>query len=96
MKNSGKEKYKIIYHKSVEDDISKIDKNFVEKIYFSIINKLILAPEIYGLPLHGTLKKYRKFRVGDYRVIYLIENKTIIVKVIGHRKDVYEIIVRRV
>lgn len=94
MKNSGKEKYKIIYHKSVEDDVSKIDKSFVKKIYSGITDKLALAPEIYGLPLRGTLKKYRKFRVEDYRVIYSIENKTIIIKIIGHRKDVYEIMSR--
>ena len=96
MKNSGKKKYKVIYHKLVEDDVSKIDRNSVRKIYEAITNRLVLSPEIYGLPLHGTLKKYWKFRVRDYRVIYLIENKTILVKVIAHRKDVYEIMSRRI
>ncbi|HEY4505403.1 MAG TPA: type II toxin-antitoxin system RelE/ParE family toxin [Candidatus Paceibacterota bacterium] len=96
MKNSGKEKYEVFYHKLVKDDILKIDQQMLRKIYAAIISKLVLAPNIYGLPLHGVLKKYWKFRVSDYRIIYLIENKRILIKIIGHRKDVYNTINRRI
>ena len=41
--------------------------------------------------MKGELKGYRRIQVGDYRVIYLIRNKELIVVVVrvGHRKDVY-------
>jgi len=96
MKNSGKGKYEVFYHKLVERNISKIDQNMLKKIYNTITNKLVLAPNIYGVPLHGVLKKYWKFKVSDYRIIYLIENKKILIKIIGHRKDVYSVISRRI
>jgi mRNA interferase RelE/StbE len=31
-----------------------------------------------------------RFRIGDYRVIFDIEDETIIVLRIGHRKDIYK------
>jgi len=41
--------------------------------------------------LHATERFYR-LRVGDYRVIYLIEGRRLVILVIkiGHRKDVYK------
>lgn len=41
-------------------------------------------------PLHGERNLYR-IRVGDYRVIYQVENKALIVLVvhIGNRREVY-------
>jgi mRNA interferase RelE/StbE len=43
-------------------------------------------------PLKGDFAGYRRFRVGDWRVIYRIEDapRTVIVLAIAHRRDVYE------
>ncbi|WP_423213202.1 type II toxin-antitoxin system RelE family toxin [Planktothrix agardhii] len=43
-------------------------------------------------PLKGELAGYYRYRVGDYRVVYSIneEKKQIIVIVIAHRRQVYE------
>jgi mRNA interferase RelE/StbE len=45
-----------------------------------------------GKPLKGELKGYWSFRVGIYRIIYLIKFHEIVVEVlrIQHRRDVYE------
>lgn len=45
-----------------------------------------------GKALKGDLKGYWSFRVGIYRIIYVIRRKEIIVEVlrIHHRKEVYE------
>ncbi len=51
--------------------------------------KLAVAPERFGAPLRRGLKGFRKLRVGDWRVVYLIERNTVHVVVIGHRRDVY-------
>lgn len=42
--------------------------------------------------LKGDLKGYYRYRVGDYRIIYEINNQTIqvIIIKIAHRKNVYE------
>ena len=49
-------------------------------------------PLRFGLPLRRSLKGYMKLRVGDYRIIYSIDRRTVSVQVIkvGHRKDVYK------
>ncbi len=42
-------------------------------------------------PLKGNLAGYYRYRIGDYRVIYLIDDETnqVIVDIIAHRRDVY-------
>ncbi len=55
------------------------------------IDKLMVDPLRYGLPLRRGLKGLMKLRVGDYRVIYSIEKEIVTVQVIkiGHRRHVY-------
>ncbi len=47
---------------------------------------------ISGIKLHGELKGYYKYRVGDYRIIYRFDVKTSTVRVvkIEHRQGVYK------
>ncbi len=50
-------------------------------------------PEIeFGKPLQYSLKGLRRLRVGDYRMIFKIEedDKIVFVVKIGHRREVYE------
>lgn len=83
---------KILYHPLVvKKDIPKLDKPAAAKIRRAIETKLTEHPEIYGLPLRGTLKKYWKLRVGDYRIVYEIAGSEVRVLVIAHRKHVYEL-----
>lgn len=44
-----------------------------------------------GKPLKGELKGRYSYRVGSYRVVYLIRQQELLVLVIdvGHRRDVY-------
>jgi mRNA interferase RelE/StbE len=88
--------YKIIYHaKVVKDDIAKLDQKVKYRIKKSIESKLIENPELYSNQLRNTLSDYRKLRVGDYRVIFKIVQKNIIILIIGHRKDVYKLVLNR-
>ena len=43
-------------------------------------------------PLKGKLEGYYRFRLGDYRIVYRIDedDKVVIVAVIAHRREVYE------
>ncbi len=88
--------YKIIYHtKVVKDDISKLDQKTKDRIKKSIESKLLEHPELYSNHLKNTLSNYRKLRVGDYRVIFKIVQKKIKILIIGHRKDIYKLVLNR-
>jgi mRNA interferase RelE/StbE len=50
---------------------------------------------MYGKPLQRTLKGYWKLRVGNYRVVYRISRRDILIFGIIHRKDVYKRVKRR-
>lgn len=40
--------------------------------------------------LSGKLKGYLRLRIGDYRVIFYIENDVIKIVELGHRRDIYK------
>jgi mRNA interferase RelE/StbE len=43
-------------------------------------------------PLKGSWRGYYRFRIGDYRVVYSIDDakKTVIIHIIAHRREVYQ------
>ncbi|MFA6305612.1 MAG: type II toxin-antitoxin system RelE/ParE family toxin [Candidatus Gracilibacteria bacterium] len=82
--------YKITYHPLVfEEDLKKIPQGDQRKILSAIFKKLSKDPYAYGKPLQKELKGYFRLRIMDYRAIYRIEKREIIVEVvkIGIRKD---------
>ncbi len=86
----------VFYHpKVIANDIPKLGNKAKGQIRQAIETKLIVHPEVYGLPLRGTLKKYWKLRVGPYRVVYEIREADVRVLVIAHRKDVYDLADKR-
>lgn len=87
----------VIYHELViTEDIPKLSKTDKSRVKQAIEDKLTVLPEIFGKPLRRSLKGYRKLRVGDYRVIFRIEDRTIKVFCIAHRSVVYQKIDRRI
>lgn len=85
--------YKIFYDLgSKNKDYERIPPTIREIIRKAIEKKLTVDPVSFGKPLRYSLKGYRRLRVGEYRVIYRIdEDKVIVIVVdIDHRKDVYE------
>lgn len=84
-------KFILTYHeKVVKEDIPKLDRSTKDRIKKSIEAKLLTAPEKFGKPLRRSLKGYRKLRVGDYRIVFLIENEYIKIIAIKHRREVYK------
>lgn len=89
-------KYEILYDENVvEIDIPRLNKKESGNIKKAIEQKLTLHPEVYGKPLRTSLSGFRKLRVGNYRIIFEIKKSKVIIFVIGHRKDVYEIAKKR-
>ncbi len=87
--------YKPVYHPEIPDDLAAIPANLKERIRKAIETRLCVDPVNYGLPLRKSLQSYRKLRVGDYRVIYRIHGKEVIILKIGHRRDVYPKVLAR-
>lgn len=88
--------YEIAYHPSVvRDDIPSLDLTTKRRIKSSIEEKLVTQPELFGIPLRQSLKGHRKLRVGDYRVVFRIAGKQVLVIAIIHRSTVYREAERR-
>lgn len=89
--------YKLLYHPDiVKLDLAKIPQNIKETIRKAIELRLLFEPALMGEPLRQSPKGHRKLRVGDYRVIYRIMGKDIIILKIGHRKEVYQKVFPRI
>ena len=88
--------FALLYHASVvKDDIPKLSPAHKGRIRDAIEDKLSHAPEIFGKPLRRSLKGYRALRVGDYRIIFHIENDSIKILLIAHRSLAYQKIKKR-
>ena len=82
--------YKITFKSSVSKDLKKIDikevENILKKIEIELTNNATEYP-----CLTGKFAGLRKFRVGDYRIIYSIINKnTVLILRVAHRKEAYK------
>lgn len=85
------------YHpKVVRDDIPVLSSPLKTRIRRAIEDKLVREPEKHGKPLRQSLKNYRKLRIGDYRVIFRIEQRTVYIIAVLHRSVVYKSVTRRV
>lgn len=75
---------------SADKHLSKLSKNIQSKI-ISSFDRIKQNP-ISGIKLHGELKNYYKFRVGDYRIVYRFNPKESLIQIvkIEHRQGVYK------
>ena len=80
--------FNIAFKKSVARDLKKIDKDQVDRILTKIETELPEKAENFPT-LSGKFSGLRKFRVGDYRVIYSIIGDTALILRISHRREVY-------
>ncbi len=81
--------YNIVYKKSVHRDLKKLSKAEADRLLDRIERELIKKPESNPV-LKGQFAGLRKFRVGDYRVIYALLGNDVLILRIGHRKNIYK------
>jgi mRNA interferase RelE/StbE len=83
--------YSILYADSVvKKDIPALPLKQKAQIKKAIEERLTVDPVGLGKPLRYSLFGHRRLRVGDWRIIYRIENDTVKIVKIGNRKSVYE------
>ena len=83
-------KYNILIERYAQKQIMKLDRKIIPVIK-NAISGLAKNPRPYGyIKLKGE-DAYR-IRVGDYRIIYEINDDVILVTVVsvGHRKEIYK------
>lgn len=81
--------YNIIYKKSVHRDLKKLSKAERGRILDKIEEELSEKADAYPV-LKGKFAGLRKYRAGDYRVIYAILGDDVLILRIGHRRDIYK------
>ncbi len=80
--------FNIVYKKSVHRDLSKLGRDEAGKILTSLEKDLTEKADSYPA-LKGRFAGLRKYRIGDYRVVFAIVDSEVQVLRIGHRRDIY-------
>jgi mRNA interferase RelE/StbE len=79
----------IVYKRSVQRDLKKLPKAEADRILNEIEQELSEKADAHPV-LKGQFAGLRKYRIGDYRVIYAILGDDCLVLRIGHWKEVYK------
>ena len=79
--------FKITFKKSVAKDLKQISKDQVKRRLDKIETELSSIPGQFP-ELKGKFAGLRKYRVGDYRIIFaIIGNDTVLITRIKYRKE---------
>jgi len=83
--------YTVEFLKTAEEELAKLPKDAQRQI-MKKVEGLKDDPRPAVVKQLKSPEKFLRLRVGDYRVIYLVEGKHLVVLVvsIGARKDVYD------
>ena len=82
--------YEIRFRRSADKDLGRLDAS-VQRRVMKAVEELAKVPRPSGCKkLHGSDDTYR-IRVGDYRVVYAVDDSALIVAIerIRHRREVY-------
>jgi mRNA interferase RelE/StbE len=86
--------YRVELSESASRKLSNLDAQHRRRILKFLQDRVakLYNPGAVGEALQGSrLGEFWKYRVGDYRLVYKIENEVLIVLVlrVGHRREIY-------
>lgn len=83
--------YRILLEAKAEKNLEKLPKEVQKRITQRILN-LKDTPRPFGVTKINTANEWYRVRVGDWRILYEIDDKAkkIIVLRVRHRKEVYK------
>lgn len=88
--------YAVAYRPEVVDeDLARLPRNLQKRILDAVDARLTTEPSRYGVRLRRSLWGLWKLRIGDYRVVYEIAERRVLIWVVAHRRAVYEEAERR-
>lgn len=84
-------RYSVVLTQTAEKELRRLPSKVIEKIV-TVLKSLEEDPRPKGCKKLKGYKNLWRVRVGDYRLIYVIEEVIMLVDVreIGHRRDVYD------
>ena len=82
-------RYNVTLDKKANEDFRSIPKAHAIQIGRAIAERLSADPAGCGKPLRHELKGAWRLRVGDWRILYRIDGKDVIVFAIVRRRDAY-------
>ena len=85
--------YNVVLTERFKKEFKKLDKN-TQSILCGWIDKNLAGctnPRQHGKGLTADKKGFWRYRIGDYRIISLIDDNELIIlaMTVGHRKEVY-------
>ncbi len=80
--------YKLIYTRSAERDIHKLD-TVVKKKLQKKLEEYSSSPLAHARRLTNSVIGSYRWRVGNYRVVFDIRGRTIVVLRVGQRREIY-------
>ena len=80
--------YNLLYTGKAERDIKKLDPPIKRQIGKAIL-RLKTNPFEHSEKLTDPKIGTYRFRIGDYRVIFDIDENNIVILRVGHRKEIY-------
>ncbi|MCJ7713612.1 type II toxin-antitoxin system RelE/ParE family toxin [Candidatus Bathyarchaeota archaeon] len=81
-------RYRLVYTHRASKDIRRLEENAKQRIG-KALKRYGEEPLKYASKLTDPALGTYRFRIGDYRVIFDIEDKEIVVLRVGHRRDIY-------
>jgi len=81
-------KFELVFTKEFLRRLRDLDKQNQIRILREL--KILEEQPFAGKRLVGRLSGLMSFRVGDYRVIYQLSEKRVIIRTVGHRRIIYE------
>ena len=89
--------YKVIFSDEAKRDLKKLENRTISKIFEKAKDLVSANSHNLNIKKLKTKVPLYRLRAGDYRIVYCIKREKIIVYVvaIGHRKNIYDILDRR-
>lgn len=82
-------KYELVYTKRAVGDIERLDSQVRKRIGKTLL-RYKEDPFKYAERLTDSNLGTYRFRIGDYRIIFDVEDSDIVVLRVGHRKEIYK------
>ncbi|NOQ63867.1 MAG: type II toxin-antitoxin system mRNA interferase toxin, RelE/StbE family [Methyloprofundus sp.] len=82
--------YSIVWKNSAKKELKRLPKPVIKKILFYVEQLQNNIQPVGSKKIVGLNHTYR-LRTGDYRIVYSVQNDTLIIEIIrvGHRKEIY-------
>jgi mRNA interferase RelE/StbE len=83
--------YEVVLTQTAEKELQRLPYRVIEKV-IAVLKSLEENPRPAGCKKLKGYKNLWRIRLGDYRIIYVIEDVIMLIDIreIGHRKDIYD------